>query len=288
MFHPNMHSVVEGFAPSGGPKWRSWNGMLADVWEVTGAAGASGEYVSPHARLFVVLEADRPGAIALSDRRDGPAATAGRLSYVPPGLRTWSLSPQQAQLRHLDLHVDLVHLGQRLGLSAGDERFLVPRLMFENERIQALAGLLAEECAVGERHDLYGEGIATAILVELFGIAPSVEEARGSLSPRRLRLATQFLAERCFDTIRLEEIAALVGLSPSYFSAAFKASTGLTPHQWQMQERITRVKGLLASRKASISEVAAACGFADQAHLTRVFKRHSGLTPAAWLRASGS
>jgi len=261
--------------------------MLADVWEVTGEAGASGEYLSPHARLFVVLDEDQPGAIALSDRRDARLAPLGRLSYVPPGLRTWSLSPQQTRLRHLDLHVDLTQFAEKLGLSATDERLLAPRLMFENPRIQSLAALLAEECAGGERHDLYGEGIATAILVELFAIAPRVEDIRGKLSPRRLRLATQILAEKCFETIRLEDIAALVGLSPSYFSAAFKASTGLTPHQWQMQERITKVKALLSSEKASISEIAAVCGFADQAHLTRVFKRHCGLTPAAWLRASG-
>lgn len=281
-----MQSIVEGFSPSGGPKWRSWNGMLADVWEVTGSAGASGEYVSPHARLFVVLDENQPGAITLSDRRDARGTTSGRLSYVPPGLRTWSMSAQQTQLRHLDLHVDLGHMAERLGVQSSDERILAPRMMFENARIQTLANLLAEECGTGEHHDLYGEGIATAILVELFAIPPRVEDIRGKLSPRKLRVATQFLAENCFENIRLEDIATLAGLSPSYFSAAFKASTGLTPHQWQMQERVARVKALLSDGKASISEVAAVCGFADQAHLTRVFKRHCGLTPAAWLRLS--
>ncbi|RYG97217.1 MAG: AraC family transcriptional regulator, partial [Alphaproteobacteria bacterium] len=129
---------------------------------------------------------------------------------------------------------------------------------------------------------------ATAILVELFRIAPRTEDFRGKLSPRKLKLATQYLAEKCFENVRLEDIATLAGLSPSYFSAAFKASTGLTPHQWQMQERVARVKALLTGGSASISEIAALCGFADQAHLTRVFKRHSGLTPAAWLRVSGA
>ncbi|MET0438297.1 MAG: AraC family transcriptional regulator [Devosia sp.] len=288
MFHPNMQSIVEGFSPSGGPKWRSWNGMLADVWEVAGSAGASGEYVSPHARLFVVLEENQPGAITLSDRPGPRAGTSGRLSYVPPGLRTWSLSAQQTQLRHLDLHVDLCHIAEKLGLQTSDERILSPRMMFENSRIQSLANLLAEECGTGEHHDLYGEGIATAMLIELFGIPPRVEDIRGKLSPRKLKVATQYLAENCFENIRLEDIAMLAGLSPSYFSAAFKASTGLTPHQWQMQERVAHVKTLLAGGKASISEAAAACGFADQAHLTRVFKRHGGLTPAAWLRRSGA
>ncbi|MBN9334314.1 AraC family transcriptional regulator [Devosia sp.] len=286
MFHPNMRSIVEGFSPNGGPKWRSWNGMLADVWKVTGEAGASGEYVSPHARLFTVIDETQPGALALSDQPGVTPGPTGRLSYIPPGLRIWSLAPSQTRLRHLDLHVDLTQFTEKFGLGPADERFLTPRLMFDNPRIEALAQLLAEDCVTSTSHDLYGEGIATAMLVELFGIAQQAENMRGQLSPRRLKLATHFLAEHCYDSLRLEDIAGLVGLSPSYFSSAFKASTGLTPHQWQMQERITRVKTLLVERQASISEVAALCGFADQAHLTRVFKRHCGLTPAAWLRLS--
>lgn len=259
--------------------------MLADVWAVTGAAGASGEYVSPHARLFCVLEEDQPGSIVLADGRKTASASSGRLSYVPPGMRTWSRAAGETRLRHLDLHVDLRHFAQRLGLSPRDERLLRPRLMFANARIEALAGLLAEDCISGARHDRYGESLAMALLVELFEIPLPAEEARGGLSQRRLRLATDYLADNCLVTVRLDDVAALTGLSPSYFASAFKASTGLTPHQWQMQQRIARVKERLSAGRSSISDIASACGFADQAHLTRVFKRHSGLTPAAWLRS---
>jgi AraC family transcriptional regulator len=279
-----MQSTVEGFALNSGPKWRSWTGMLADVWDVTGSSGATGKYVSPHARLFVVLDETSAGDIILSDNTGAVERGAGRLSYIPPGLRTWSLLPRKTHLRHLDLHVDLRVVAERLGISADDDRFLEPRLMFEHQRIETLARLLAEECDGRERHELYGEGIAYAMLVELFAIGPKAEDMRGRLSPRRLRLATQLLADRCFETVRLDELAGLVGLSPSYFSAAFKTSTGLTPHQWQMQVRIDRVKDLLGAGRMTISEVAAACGFADQAHLTRVFKQYIGATPAAWLR----
>ena len=106
---------------------------------------------------------------------------------------------------------------------------------------------------------------------------------RSQLSPRRLRMATQFLESRCLTPIRLQDLANLVSLSPSYLSSAFKASTGVTPHQFQMQARIAWVKEKLLEQ-GSLSEIATAAGFADQAHMTRVFKQYAGLTPAAWLR----
>ena len=59
----------------------------------------------------------------------------------------------------------------------------------------------------------------------------------------------------------------------------------MPPHQWQMQARIEHAKSLLSARKASLSEVAAMTGFADQAHFTRAFRKMSGTTPGRWLRS---
>lgn len=286
MFHPQMQSRIEGFSPNGGPNWRSWQGMLADVWDVEGAAGAHGEYVSSYARLFVLLEEAPPGAILITDDPAVKPIGAGRLSFIPPNMRVWSIVPEQARLRHLDLHLDLAHLRQRLSVTAEALPGNVANLMFDNANIQTLAGLLAAECQGPGLHDAYGESLALAICVELFQPARQATEAKGQLSPRRLRMASKYLAEHCLEAVRLQELAELVGLSPSYFSAAFKASTGLSPLQWQMRERIERVKTMLEARNGSLSHIADATGFADQAHMTRVFRQYTGQTPLGWLKAS--
>lgn len=260
--------------------------MLADVWQVTGASGARGEYVSPHARLFVVLEETMPQSLQLKLNPQDQTATSGRLSYIPPGVRIWSFLGEDVSIRHLDLHVDLQHFGKRLGLSLDCGIPVTPRLMFDNERILTLAHLLAAECIGSGLHNVYGESLATALFVELFQLERPKGDTRGQLSPRRLRVATQYLDEHCLTTVRLQELAALVGLSPSYFNSAFKASTGVTPHQWQVQARVEWVKARLQEQASSLSEIAAAAGFADQAHMTRVFKQYAGLTPAAWLRST--
>lgn len=286
MFHPNMNAVTEGFAVIGELKYRAWHGVLADLWCVAARPGAAGEYLSPYPRLFVVLD-DHPGGSinigAASQAASDPAEPA-RLSFIPAGMRTWSHVAHDTNLRHLDLHFDVPALLSRFAGELDAERLLVPRLMFEDERILSLARLLAAECLAPSLHDLYGDSLALALFIELFQLRGEPERRHGQLAARRLRHAIDFIEDNCLRSIKLQELADLVGLSQSYFSAAFKASTGIAPHQWQMQARIERVKALLLKPGTSLIQIAHATGFADQAHMTRVFKQFVGLTPAAWLR----
>ncbi|WP_312861762.1 helix-turn-helix transcriptional regulator [Segnochrobactrum spirostomi] len=94
---------------------------------------------------------------------------------------------------------------------------------------------------------------------------------------------TDYLEEHALGAVRLQDLADLVGLSQSHFSRAFKAATGLPPHQWHMQARIRRVQTML-SDGLPLNHIAASAGFADQAHFTRVFRRVVGVTPAVWRR----
>ena len=283
-----MQAIVQGFAPSAMPAWRTWPSILADVWDVDGFAGARGEYISAHPRLFVVLEQASSGSFELASKRGQAAPMArGALSYIPAGMQTFSFVGEQTRLRHLDLHFHLDLPARRLGGAVDKRKLGTPRLMFDHPRLLALATLLAEECTGAGLHDLYGESLVTAMLVELFGEERTQGEGRGGLSPSRLRTAKDYLESNCFQSGQLGEIAGILGLSQSYFCSAFRASTGLTPHQWLMRTRIEKVKSLLKERNSRLSEVAGMAGFSDQAHMTRVFKQYVGSTPAAWLQQHG-
>lgn len=111
---------------------------------------------------------------------------------------------------------------------------------------------------------------------------------RSALSRTHLRMATEFIEARCFEAIKLRDLASLVSMSETHFSHAFKASTGVPPHRWQMQARIRRIQALMSGSHLPLTEAAALSGFSDQAHFTRVFKSVVGMTPAAWLRMQGS
>ncbi|HEY0034208.1 MAG TPA: AraC family transcriptional regulator [Devosia sp.] len=289
MFRPNMVSVTEGFSVVGDLKYRSWNGLLADVWNVEARRGAVGEYLSEHPRLFVVIKETHAGAIGIGT---SPAAALddrqAPISFIPAGMPTWSHMIHDASLSHLDLHFDTASLLTRFTGDLLAPQLQTPRLMFSDERVLSLSRLLAAECMKPGLHDLYGDSLALALFIELFHIEAEKVKSGSKLASRHLRHAVDFIEDNCLRPIKLQELADLVGLSQSYFCSAFKASTGMGPHQWQMRARVERAKARLLLPGASLARVADATGFADQAHMTRVFKQFAGTTPAAWVRTQAN
>jgi len=93
-----------------------------------------------------------------------------------------------------------------------------------------------------------------------------------------LRRAAEFITTHCTRPLRLADICAASGLSPSYLVRAFKARYGLTPHAYQINRRIQYGQKELR-RGRPIVDVALDAGFADQAHFQRAFKRHVAATP---------
>lgn len=289
-FHPRMQSRIEGIAPARDLRWRAFGAALADLWSVECEAEAGGDYVSLAPRLVVMLDyvpAHGPSGIRLGL---GPeclscplASLRGTMSYIPAGVRTWARVENARALKHLDIHLDTEALARRAAPRLDPQALATPRIGFSDERLAGLARLIAAECeAPDPAGGLYGDALIDALVAALLRPAPETCRRAAGLSPCLVRRATDFIAENCARNIRLAELAALTGLSESYFCTAFKAATGLPPHQWQMRARIERAKALLA--EAPIAEAAVAAGFSDQSHLTRVFRRHLGVTPAAWLR----
>jgi len=109
---------------------------------------------------------------------------------------------------------------------------------------------------------------------------------RGTLAPWQLRRATDLMGSRLGNELSLAELAAACELSLSYFKRAFRQSTGETPHRWLQRQRVDHAKGLMSSTAQSLAEIAAACGFADQSHFTRVFSAVAGMSPAVWRRTA--
>lgn len=288
-FQPRMKSVRHGVSVVDALKCRMFNGVVADLWGARCERGAGGEYVSPHPRLFIVLE--KTGGdfeTWLDPRLRGRMSTSrhGSISYLPAELPVWGHTRESMTLRHLDLHFDPEQIAERLSERLDAALLAQPRIMFEDERIMALARLIATECAACDgRHDLYGDSLVLALLIDLFQLRRKQPRKRSSLTAGQLRRVTDYIAAHCATNIRLQDLAALVDLSQSHFSHAFKAATGLPPHQFQLQTRIRRGQDLLAAGRQSLTDIAVEAGFSDQAHFTRVFRKIVGETPAAWQRS---
>ena len=106
---------------------------------------------------------------------------------------------------------------------------------------------------------------------------------RGAAAPRSiaepaLQRAREFLATHCTRVVRADELEALTGLSRFELCTQFKHCFGTTPYRYLMMRRLDAVRERL-QRGERLSALALDCGFADQAHLTRMFKAAVGLTP---------
>jgi AraC family transcriptional regulator len=117
------------------------------------------------------------------------------------------------------------------------------------------------------------------------GMRPMSRPVRGGLVPWQQRRATEILRANLKGGVALREVARECGLSVGYFSHAFRRTLGVAPHQWLIEQRVALSKEKLRHDGLSLSDVAAACGFSDQSHLTRAFRQTVGVSPGAWRRA---
>ncbi len=129
-------------------------------------------------------------------------------------------------------------------------------------------------------HGLLGqhESLLAILGYALRCYGPSQEVRPLGAAPRSVSRARDHLHAYWSEPVTLTELSAVAGLSPFRLARVFKAATGLPPHAYQIQLRVARAQeGLRAG--LPIAQVALDCGFADQSHLTRVFKRSLGFTP---------
>ena len=89
------------------------------------------------------------------------------------------------------------------------------------------------------------------------------------------------LHERFAEEVPLEELSALAGMSKCHLVHLFHHEMGLPPHAYQIQLRVARARVLIAAG-VPLAEVATMTGFADQSHLTRLFKRVVGMPPGQY------
>ena len=104
---------------------------------------------------------------------------------------------------------------------------------------------------------------------------------------RQLTPAVEHVLAHFAEKLRMETLAQLVGLSVSQLDRRFNALLQTTPSQYIQRVRINEACSRLSKTMDSVSDIAAACGFYDQAQLTRLFKRHTGITPTAYRRRFG-
>lgn len=128
---------------------------------------------------------------------------------------------------------------------------------------------------------------AKAILHASNGLTSQTTEngTRKGLAPWQVRRVLAHIDANLDTPIRNKDLATVARLSVFHFNVAFRNSVGEPPHGYIIRRRMERAQGLMLTTEKSLSEIAIECGLADQPHLTRLFRRMVGESPAAWRRA---
>ena len=128
------------------------------------------------------------------------------------------------------------------------------------------------------------EAVAAALESLRPHLRPGPQIARGGFEHAAVRRARAYLSEHWDQPVRLAAVSSFAGLTRFELVRRFRQQTGLTPHAFQVNVRIARARVMLDAGEP-IARVAAACGFADQSHLTRTFRRAVGVTPGRFAAA---
>jgi AraC family transcriptional regulator len=267
---------------------REWNGVIA-YNVTTHFAGRAWQNLSSHqATVGVVLEqVDGYGEPRMRVNNPTPRNRydAGYTTFIPPNVDVWGYADSASAVRDLRMLFDYRVIETLLAEEFDRKKWNEPLLLLYDNRITQCAELLAKECDADGELLLYGESLMTALLAALFTSSQTrVKAVQSGLARWQLRRAVEYMEANILEDIRLTELAGVVGLSPSHFARAFKASIGLTPHRWLIEQRIHRAKRLMAKNGKPISVAAHLAGFASQSHFTKAFRRVTGTTPGLWLR----
>lgn len=127
---------------------------------------------------------------------------------------------------------------------------------------------------------LEAQGLERMLIQRVVGRCLKIDDGKHQLSKVKLARVHDFIHDRLADTITIEELASVAGYSASRFLVLFRNATAFSPYQYVIQQRLERARELISRTDLPISAIAAECGFADQSHLIRHFKRHTGFTPS--------
>lgn len=108
--------------------------------------------------------------------------------------------------------------------------------------------------------------------------------AQGALVAWKVNRLRDYIDAHLETSISTRDLAALARFSTAHFRRAFKATFGETPHAFIVNRRLNRAAELMLSSDESLSQVSLACGFSDQPHLCKIFRKRNGQSPAAWRR----
>ncbi|MGL5834052.1 MAG: helix-turn-helix domain-containing protein [Waterburya sp.] len=265
-----------------------WNGIY--VQQHQQPAWETPEYA--HTRHMLLIH--NPALIIPAERKfDGRRqeellGSTNNIVIVPAGV--WHQANWQQESPFSLLFLEPNHLTQVAYETITTNRIqLIPQHAMHDRFIEQIGRSLTAELEsnlLGSR--LFADSLTIALSIHLLrhysDLQQPLREYTRGLSPRQLQQAIDYIQEHLTENITITAIANHLQMSQYYFSRLFKQSTGLSPYQYVMRQRIERAKFLLRTTSLEISAIALQVGFSNQNQLTLQFRKFTGTTPSNYRR----
>jgi AraC family transcriptional regulator len=268
----------------------SWNGILVEQYQYSASRDeAKSPALSDH-RLILPLGHPAP----LIQKRDSHLHESilqkGDSILVPAGYSSsWRCPardinrPEKQQL-HIWLKPELLEQATEASEIDRERLELVNCFNKRDLQLHHIAMLLVAELQTDSiMGQLYIESLTQALAIHLLRyystFTQPITVGNKCLTHTRLQQAIEYIHAHLDRDLSLEQVAGAINISPTYFASLFKRATGISPHQYVIQQRVERAKSLLTKTNLAIADIALQVGFSSQSHLTQHFKRFTGVTP---------
>lgn len=193
----------------------------------------------------------------------------------------------EGDVEHMHFYLPTSDIAAHAGALLGDERAVddlevsvrrVPMLLRDIQRFTGIAksGPMTALELSGWRQMIAGQ------VVRAFSSTQTRDIAAQNVIPLSdddTARVIEFMHAHIDESVTQDALASLVDLSPFHFNRAFKLSVGQAPHQHFLSLRLEKAKELLKTTKVTLADVAYACGFSSQQHMTSTFSKHVGVSP---------
>jgi len=261
-----------------------WNGIVLERHTVSSVE------VPEHSHGSLCMHLQLRGDVEMEWWCDGKNAVetphAGSMILLPAGTRDrlrWEGTSERLIVSVSAAHMQ--HAVAQAGLVGSPE--IAMHWHLQDDGLRALLAEMGREAEAGwPAGSLYGDLLGMSLvqlLLRRYAVTPVVlDHVQGGMPLPKLRRVLEFAEEHLHTDIRLEQLAAEAGLSAFHFARLFRDSTGVTPHQYVLEQRIARAKFLLRLGKQTVAEIALDTGFSSATNFVRAFRARTGTTPGAW------
>ena len=269
-----------------GSEGLGWSNMIATLTKRSPLESI----VPPESSLFFGIPMQN---LKVSVEREGRdfhgVIPANRPGIIAPGIKYRLHLPQPSELFYIYIKNEvMVEVADEIfGKQLGDIDIYSP--LEENDT--TLQHLL-QTCMhmLSETHDssFRSDYIARAIVAQVYSKhthlrdIPRAYDSNAPLSQAQIRRISDYMQSHISGDFQVAELAASIGLSRTIFFERFLHTTKHTPNQYLQILRVNKAKQLLRDRKLSLADIAFACGYADQSHFARFFKRFVGASPGKY------